>query len=147
MALIKKNAPGKEIGIARVYDFRLESGSYDAANGNVNEWNLALFDVQTTTEIALNQADALNVPTFIKGESSGATGFLRYSVNAGTITVYETSGSFIPNEVLTFNGIQNGRIAIAVTENSVSDINLSTELLIQLNLMLESPVSIHLVQT
>ena len=119
----QENAPGKEIGIARVYDFRLESGSYDAANGNVNEWNLALFDVQTTTEIALNQADTLNVPTFIKGESSGATGFLRHNVNAGTaITVYETSGSFIPNEVLTFNGIQNGRIAIAVTENSVSDV-------------------------
>jgi hypothetical protein len=116
-------APGKEIGLARVYDFRLESGSYNSTNANLNQWDLALFDIQTTTEIALNQAHTLNVPTFVKGESSGATGFLRYNVNAGTaVTVYETIGNFVANERLTFNGIENGRIAIAVTANTISDV-------------------------
>ena len=119
----QETAPGKEIGLARVYDFRLESGSYNVSNGNLNQWDLALFDVQTTTEIALNQAHTLSVPTFVKGESSGATGFLRYAVNAGTaMTVYDTSGTFVLNERLSFNGIENGRIAIAVTENSISDV-------------------------
>ena len=34
----------------------LESGSYDAANGDINEWNLALYDVQTNVEISINQS-------------------------------------------------------------------------------------------
>ena len=60
----------------------------------------------------------------MKGANSGATGFLRYAVSAGTanVTVYETEGSFIPNESLIFNGIQNGRTAIAVTEHGISDV-------------------------
>ena len=114
--------PGNEVGVARVYDFRLESGSYSLSNADENEWNLALYDVQTTTDIALNQAQTLTVPTFVKGDNSGATGFLRHAVSAGTaITVYETSGTFIPNEKLIFNGISDGRIAIAVTEHTISD--------------------------
>ena len=115
--------PGNEIGVARVYDFRLESGSYNNSNKNENQWNLALYDVQSTTDIALNQAHTLSIPTFVKGKNSGATGFLRHSVSAGTaITVYETSGSFIPNENLSFNGIDNGRISIAITEHGLSDV-------------------------
>ena len=115
--------PGNEVGVARIYDFKLESGSYSTSNANENEWNLALYDVQTITDIALNQAHTLSIPTFVKGDNSGATGFLRHPVSVGTaITVYETSGSFIPNEKLTFNGIANGRIAIAVTEHGISDI-------------------------
>ena len=34
--------PGNEVGVARVYDFKLESGSYSTSNANENEWNLAL---------------------------------------------------------------------------------------------------------
>ena len=115
--------PGNEVGVARIYDFKLESGSYSTSNANENEWNLALYDVQTITDIALNQAHTLSIPTFVKGDNSGATGFLRHAVSAGTaITVYETSGTFVPNEKLTFNGIQNGRIAIAITEHGLSDV-------------------------
>jgi hypothetical protein len=115
--------PGNEVGVARIYDFKLESGSYSTSNSDENEWNLALYDVQTITDIALNQPHTLSIPTFVKGDNSGATGFLRHSVSAGTaITVYETSGSFIPNEKLTFNGIDDGRIAIAVTEHGISDV-------------------------
>ena len=118
------NADGNnEIGVARVYDFKLESGSYDAANGNVNEWNLALYDVQTNVDIAVNQSTTLSVPTFVKGANSGATGFLRHAVSAGTaVTVYETEGSFIPFEKLIFNGIENGRVAVAITEHSISEV-------------------------
>ena len=115
-------APGKEVGVARVYDFKLESGSYDTSNGNLNQWNFALYDVQTNVDIAINQPHTLSTPTFVKGASSGATGFLRSSVSAGTaLTVYEAAGSFIANERLIFNGINDGRIAIAITEHSISD--------------------------
>ena len=48
-------ATGKEIGLARVYDFALESGSYNATNGNVNEYDISLYDVQTFSEVTLNK--------------------------------------------------------------------------------------------
>jgi curved DNA-binding protein CbpA len=75
-------ASGKEIGLARVYDFALESGSYDASNSNLNTWDLSLFDVQPFTDIIVNEnIQSVQTPTFIKGKSSGAVGFLRYDVS------------------------------------------------------------------
>ena len=46
-----------------------------------------------------------------------------HSVSAGTaLTCYEVEGEFIKNESLIFNGIQNPRVAIAVTAYNISDI-------------------------
>jgi hypothetical protein len=114
---------GKEIGVARVYDFRLESGSYDTNNQNLNQWNISLYDVQTTTEITLNEPITLSVPTFIKGKNSGATAFLKSSVtNSASIVLYQKSGDFIPNESFIIDGIGNNRVAIAITSYGVSDV-------------------------
>ena len=116
-------APGKEIGVARVYDFRLESGSYSFTNQNLNEWNISLYDVQTFTEITLNEPITLLVPTFVEGANSGAHGFIRNAVNAGTaLTVYDTQGTFLRNESFIFDGIANGRVATAITSYGLSDI-------------------------
>ena len=116
-------APGNEIGLARVYDFKLDSGSYEVDNANTNVWGLSLFDVQPFTVITLNQAHTLTVPTFVKGANSGATAFIRDNVSAGVaVTVYERNGSFIANEPLLFDGIENGRVAIAITEKSIADV-------------------------
>ena len=123
IGLSSTTAPGNEIGVARVYDFRLESGSYELTNSNLNGWGISLYDVQTTTDIVVNEPITLSTPTFIKGANSGATAFLKDSVSVGTaLTVYETSGEFIPNEQLIFDGIENGRIAIAITSYSISDV-------------------------
>ncbi len=125
------SVPGKEIGQARVYDFALESGSYDTNNEALNEWDISLYDVQTSVDLNINAApsptDGTNgtwsAGTFIEGKNSGASGFLRYAVSAGVaLTVTETSGNFIKNESLIFNGIQNGRVAISVTEYGISNI-------------------------
>jgi len=116
-------APGKEIGVARVYDFKLESGSYDSTNLNLNQWNISLYDIQTTTEVTLNEATTLTIPTFVKGNSSGATAFLKNSVsNSKSLVLYEKNGDFISNESFSFNGISNGRVAVAVTSYGISDI-------------------------
>jgi hypothetical protein len=116
-------APGKEIGVARVYDFRLESGSYSFTNQNINEWNISLYDVQTFTEITLNEPITLLVPTFVEGANSGAHGFIRSAVSAGTaLTVYDTQGTFLRNESFIFDGIANGRVATAVTSYGLSDV-------------------------
>jgi len=97
---------GKEIGVARVYDFALESGSYESSTPNANEWDLSLYDIQTYTEITLNEPITLSRPTHVKGKSSGSTGFIRYDVtNSPAITVYNTKGKFANGERFIFDGI------------------------------------------
>ena len=114
---------GKEIGLARVYDFDLNSGSYNTNNPNINEWDLTLFDLQTVSEITLNESITLSVPTHIKGKFSGATAFLKSSVSAGTaLTVYEVNGDFIKNENFIIDGVENTRVAVAVTNFGISDV-------------------------
>ena len=115
-------ASGKEIGVARVYDYALESGSYSSVVGDLNEWDISLYDIQPYTDILLNQAVSLTVPTYIEGKSSGATAHLRFDTTTGIVTAYNTKGSFLKGEKLVFNGIDDGRISIAVTEYSVNDV-------------------------
>ena len=119
----KKLSSGTEIGVARVYDFALESGSYNTSYPNTNEWDISLYDVQTFTKITLNQAVSLNQSTFIKGKSSGATGFLKNSTsNTKELVLYSTNGSFIKGESFSFDGIDNGRISVAVTSYGLNDV-------------------------
>ena len=116
-------APGKEIGVSRVYDFKLESGSYSTSNANLNEWDISLYDIQTITEITLNEPITLAVPTFVQGANSGASGFIKDAVSTNSlITLYDTKGSFLKNESFIFDGIESGRVAIAVTSFGISDI-------------------------
>jgi hypothetical protein len=119
----QETAPGKEIGIARIYDFALESGSYDTNFPDLNIWDLSLFDVQTYTDITVNEPVTLNTSAYIKGESSGATGFLKYSVSAGTaITAYSVEGDFFKGERLLFNGtLDDARFVTESTNFSLSD--------------------------
>jgi hypothetical protein len=116
-------SPGKEIGVARVYDFRLESGSYSFTNQNINEWDLLLFDIQTITEITLNEPITLDVPTFVQGKNSGASGFIKESVSSNNlITLYDTKGTFLRNESFTFDGLESGYVATAITSYGISDV-------------------------
>ena len=123
VGLSQTTAPGKEIGLSRVYDFKLESGSYNSSNSNINQWYISLYDIQTITEITLNEPITLSVPTFIKGNSSGSTAFLKESVsNSSLLTVYEKTGEFITNESFIIDGIPNGRVATKVTSYGISDV-------------------------
>jgi hypothetical protein len=121
---IHTTSAGKENGLARVYDFALESGSYLAADPNSNQWDISLFDIQTYTEISLNEPITLTTPKFIKGKSSGATGYLRTDVsNSKLLTLYGTKGTFSKGEKFVFNGTEtDSRVAIAVTQYNVDDV-------------------------
>ena len=118
------SSAGKEIGIARVYDFALESGSYDTNFPNLNVWDLSLFDVQTYTDITLNEPVTLNTSTFIKGESSGAKGYLKSNVSAGTaITAYNVEGEFFKGERIIFNGVlDDARFIVSDKNYKLSDV-------------------------
>ena len=63
-------------------------------------------------------------PVHVKGESSGAEGFIRYNVSAGTaLTVYDVKGNFNIGERLTFNGqTTDQRTTIDVTNHEISDV-------------------------
>ena len=116
-------APGTEIGLARVYDFALESGSYSASNPDENQWDIALYDIQTYIDIEVNEPISLSVPTHVKGRESGAVGFLRYDTNdSRQFTVYNTKGSFSLGEKLIFDGIENTRVSTAVTAKGIGDV-------------------------
>ena len=71
-----KNCWWSEIGVARVYDFALESGSYSTSNSKLNEWDTSLYDIQLFSKVTLNEPVTFSIPTQIKGKYSGATGFL-----------------------------------------------------------------------
>jgi hypothetical protein len=116
-------AAGKEIGVARVYDFKIQSGSYNTLNSNLNQWQISLYDIQTISEITFNVPVTIQVPAILKGKSSGSIAFLKDSVsNSGIITVYNKSGEFITNESFIVDGIDDGKIAIAVTSYGISNI-------------------------
>ncbi len=115
-------ASGKEIGVARVYDYALETGSYSSVNSDLNEWDISLFDIQTYTEFTLNETVNLTVPTYIQGTSSGAVGHLRYNTTTGILTAYNTKGTFLTGEKLIFNGVENSRITTNVITYSINDV-------------------------
>ena len=115
---------GNEIGLARIYDFALESGSYNTVTSDLNEWDLGLYDVQTYTDLTVNQSVSLSTPVYIQGQSSGASAFLRYDVSAGTaLTAYDVQGDFFIGERLLFNGVEtNARSVSDITNHELSNV-------------------------
>jgi len=116
-------AAGNEVGVARVYDFAFETGSYITSNLNQNQWDISLYDVQTYTTITLNEPITLRTPTHIKGKESGAVGFLRFDVSSGiALTAYCTQGKFSLGEKLIFDGIENTRVTKTIRSYGVGDV-------------------------
>jgi hypothetical protein len=113
-----------KIGDARVYNYRLTDASYSGASTN---WDLYLYDIQTYTALTLNQSisdSQLPSTSFIKGKSSGASG---YSISCGNdstiINIRQTSGTFIKGEQIIINGLEIYPRSIAdITAYDISDI-------------------------
>mgnify|MGYP003643551921 CR=1 FL=1 len=113
-------AAGTTIGYARVYDFIPESNYVD----QTSRLNLRLFDVQTFTKIGLTTSITQTSPAFIKGKRSNASGYLQSNVSSSNLlTLYDVSGTFLSNEQITINGIDDGRLINSITDYSISDVN------------------------
>ena len=94
---------GVKIGEARVYSFSVTDASYTNPS---TEWDLYLFDVQTYTMLTLNESlNSSNCPasSYIRGVSSGASGYVTTAASGTTITLTQTSGTFIEGEQLLIN--------------------------------------------
>jgi len=113
---------GEMIGVANVYDLKSKSSEY--AN-QTTEYEISLYDVQTYTLLTLNaNIQTLAESTFVEGTSSGATGYLVSTIsNSNILTLYQVSGSFLPNESLKFNGVDDGRIVVSIKDYNLSDVH------------------------
>lgn len=114
---------GTTIGNARVYKFNLLDSAY---KDNSTNWNLYLYDIQTYTNLVLNSAiSSTELPStsFVKGKSSGASGFAVFSGNgSSTISLRQTSGTFLVGEKLIINGLEFPRTIKNLTVYSTEDI-------------------------
>ena len=116
----KSNAAGNSIGRARVYDYKLQNAGY---TGDSSVFEIFLFDIQTDTELTINQAHTIALPAVIEGRNSGARGFLRTAVsNSTTVTLNQVSGKFINDEQIIINGNINGRVITAISEFDLGDV-------------------------
>jgi hypothetical protein len=100
------NASGTQIGEARVYSFNLTDSRY---TDQTTLWDLRLYDIQTYTKLTLNQSvssSEIKESYFVKGASSGASGFVTADATGSTILfLRQTSGTFVKGETLIVNGI------------------------------------------
>ena len=96
--------PGAEIGKARIYDFALESGSYDVANSNLNQWDLSVFDIEFKATVTFNVDATLTKSSFVEGTQSGATGFSAGNSTGTSHDLFNVRGEFIRGESVILNG-------------------------------------------
>ena len=115
---------GNRIGAARVYMHNLSNATYSNAS---TEHDLYLFDVQTFVDLDINTAlSPLQCPaaSFVKGKSSGATGFVETTVNNSTaVKLTQTSGTFVSGEQIIINGDESIVRSIRTLKiNSIRDV-------------------------
>ena len=118
--LSNKASARTEIGRARVYDYKLQNAGY---TGDTSVFELFLFDIQTDTQLTINQNIDIAIPAVIEGTSSGARGFLKDAVSNGTtVKLNQVAGKFLKDEQIIINGERNGRVITDITEFDLSDI-------------------------
>lgn len=112
---------GSVIGAARVYTFNLTDAAYTNA---ATQWDLYLYDIQTYTNITFNVGvTATQIPTssFIKGKSSGASGFV-VAGGVGPLNLSQTSGTFVTGEKLIINGIETALTIKSFIQNNINQL-------------------------
>jgi len=114
---------GTTVGIARAYSINLSNSSYTNPS---SEWNLYLYDIQTYTEITLNDSlNSLSCPStsYIVGKSSNASGYTVENANSDKIIITQTSGTFNVGERIIINGLEKYPRSIKeIKSYNISDI-------------------------
>ena len=113
------DAGGSIIGAARVYTFNLTDAAY---SGAATQWDLYLYDIQTYTNVIFNVSTTLLTSAFIKGKSSGASGFVVSGSSSTSFDLSQTSGTFVTGEKLIVNGIETALTIASVTQNTIDQL-------------------------
>ena len=96
---------GEIIGVAKAYGISLRNEEY---KDNTTVWDLRLFDIQTNTQITLNEdVNATQLPntSFVKGKNSGASGYATAAGSGKRIDLNQTTGTFVKGEQIQINGV------------------------------------------
>ena len=107
---------GVKIGEARVYTFSVSDAPYSDAS---TDWDLYLFDLQTYTKLTVNTAlTASECPatSYIRGVSSGASGYVVTAASGTELTLTQTSGTFIAGEQILINETTQVSRSVASTK-------------------------------
>ena len=116
---------GVTVGTARVYAFNNESqaGINTTISGPKDIWNLYLWDIQTNTALVLNANTTVSKDAYIKGLSSGASGYATAANAVKDFHITQTSGSFIVGEQISINGsTELIRTIVQITEFGIEDV-------------------------
>ena len=88
---------GIEIGVARLYDFKAQSASYENAT---TRYEARLFDVKIYTRIRVSSRLDVVSGDVWEGQKSGAFGFIRTTAtNQIDVQLVDTNGTFIEDEI------------------------------------------------
>ena len=113
-------ANGNQVGVARVYDMKLKNVGY-ADSSTIFE--SSLYDIQTFTYLQLNTKATVNLPAYIVGQNSNASGYAYTSSNGSTqLTLYQVSGQFQVGEEFYINGVTANRSITEVEDYGVEDV-------------------------
>ncbi len=112
---------GSEIGLARLYDFKAQSASFV---NQTTKYETRLFDIKTFTDIKVGTAiTALSTSDHVEGARSGATGFVRAAgTNVTDFSLIDVNGTFIKDESILINGVQDGRTITKVDSFGFNDV-------------------------
>ena len=113
-------ASGLHIGVARLYDLRLRDGAYQNEG---TTFRASLFDIQTFTYLKLNAKSSINVPAFVEGQNSGATGYVYSASEDQTqLILYQVNGEFQKLEEILVNGQQINRTISDLDDYGIQDV-------------------------
>ena len=113
------DSSGTVIGNARIYDFSKKN----IAGIGTERFDLRLYDIQTFCIATLGLAITAPQSAHIKGVFSGAEGYLKNAVAAGTtLTITDVSGEFQINEPIEVNGVSVGRNITSVSNKDIRDV-------------------------
>ena len=111
---------GLHVGVARLYDFRLRDAAY--ANEGTT-FRASLYDIQTFTYLQLNAESSINVPAFIEGQNSSASGFVfSASSKSNQLVLYQVNGEFQNNEEILMNGERINRSITEFDDYGIQDV-------------------------
>ncbi len=120
---------GSEIGQARIYDFKIGE-KQDSHSDQSTNYDSYFVDIHTYTKLTTETKVSVSVPCLIEGASSGAKGYLAFTVSSGnTLTLSDVSGTFLRNERLIFDEAETGQIkdkstvVSSVTDYRISDVH------------------------
>lgn len=114
-------SPTEEIvGTARVYTYNLSDSAYSSPS---TEWDVYLYDILLYTTITVSTPVTTNTTSFVRGKSSGSTGFVVSGGTGTSITLRQTTGQFIVNEeIIIDDNILNSRTITSVITYGLEEI-------------------------